>query len=155
MNLEQEIRDAIERNKAIRKEVGQMNCTLSKLENKCEQYMKAADESYRKGYEDGKNSIHKGCEGCRYESKWQTENPCKDCSNCYKSQYEPMPKDELCFGDEIVDECGEKGIVVSRSNADEWIYALFKGYAVPQKIRKSNYRKTGVRRNLDSYFEET
>jgi hypothetical protein len=120
-----------------------------------EHYSDLQDTAYQKGFEDGKKSKEKGCDGCRYESKWQKENPCKDCSNCYKSQYEPMPKDEICFGDEIVDEYGEKGIVVSRNNADEWIYVLFKGYAVPQKIYKSNCRKTGVRRNLDSYFEET
>lgn len=57
MSIEQEIRDTIERNKAIREEVGQMNCTLSKLEHKCEQYMKAADEAYQRGYEDGTKSV--------------------------------------------------------------------------------------------------
>ena len=52
MSIEQEIRDAIERNKAIREKVGQTNCTLSKLENKCEQYMKDSDEAYQRGLND-------------------------------------------------------------------------------------------------------
>lgn len=57
MNIEQEIRDQIERNKAICEEVGQMNCTLSKLENKCEQYMKDSDEAYQRGLAEGKKAF--------------------------------------------------------------------------------------------------
>lgn len=184
MSIEQEIRDAIERNKAIREEVGQMNCTLSKLEHKYGQYMKAADEGYQKGYEDGKksgyekglnavgtyqkgrvigydegfadgkNSIDKGCDGCEHKDKSGKEEPCKHCSNNFLNYYKPLPKDEICFGDEVVDKAGEKGIVVSRDNNDETIYVLFKEDQVPQIVYKSDYRKTGVHRDIDSYFEE-
>lgn len=70
MNLEQEIRDAIERNKAIREEVGQMNCTLSKLENKCEQYTKDADEIYQCGLNDAMNAFKK-LYSCGWERDWK------------------------------------------------------------------------------------
>ena len=111
------------------------------------------DTAYQKGFEDGKKSKEKGCDGCRYESKWQKENPCKDCSNCYKSQYEPMPKDEICFGDEIVVN-GERGVVASHENeGSATIWALLNGYRTPQIVHKNNYTKTGRRFDMAGIME--
>ena len=61
------------------------------------------DEAYHKGFEDGKNSIDMGCEGCRYSLRFAKDEPCKSCSNCYKSKYESMPKedDRIEVGDEL------------------------------------------------------
>jgi len=72
-------------------------------------YRKGHAIGYDDGYEDGKKSIDKGCEGCRYSLRFAKDEPCKSCSNCYKSKYEPMPKedDRIEVGDEI-DWEGEK-----------------------------------------------
>lgn len=159
MSIDQEIRDAIERNKAIREEVGQMNCELSKLEHKCEQYMKAADEGYRKGYEDGKDSVVNGCDGCRYKSKHESgRHPCFACARYYKDDYyEPIQKDEITvgvhFGDEIVVN-GERGVVVSHENEGcTTIWALLNGYRTPQIVHKNNYTKTGRRFGIEEIME--
>ena len=153
MSLEQEIRDTIERNKAIREEVGQINCTLSKLEHKCEQYMKAADEGYQKGYENGKNSIDNGCKGCKYEDQHGYDEPCNKCMYAHASHYTPMHKDEICFGDEIVVN-GERGVVVSHENkGSATIWALLNGYRTPQIVHKNNYTKTGRRFDMAGIME--
>lgn len=82
---------------------------LSRLEELNSDYInehfgELQDEAYQKGFEDGKNSIDMGCEGCRYSLRFAKDEPCKSCSNCYKSKYEPMPKedDSIKVGDEVV-----------------------------------------------------
>lgn len=62
------------------------------------------DEAYQKGFEDGKKSIDKGCEGCRYTSKKSHEEPCFSCTRNHMDQYEPMPKqdDRIEVGDEVI-----------------------------------------------------
>ena len=64
---------------------------------------KKGDEAYQRGYEDGKDSVVNGCDGCRYSLRFAKDEPCKSCSNCYKSKYAPMPKedDRIEGGDEV------------------------------------------------------
>lgn len=173
MSLEQEIRAEIENIKKLKMEVGNINNHLSALEGLCrkdkdEAYQKGydagiiacsfvdkSDTAYQKGFEDGKNNIEKRCDGCRYESKKSNEYPCCSCARINPiDQYAPMPKDEFCFGDEVVDGLGGKGIVVSRNNTDEMIWVLIKGRIAPQKVYKSDCRKTGAHCDIDGYFEE-
>ena len=68
-----------------------------------EHYGELQDEAYRKGYDDGKDSFSKGCEGCRYTSKKSHEEPCFSCTRNHMDQYEPMPKedDRIEVGDEV------------------------------------------------------
>lgn len=127
MSLEQDIRAEIENIKKLKLEVGKINNHLSSLEGLCRQdkedaYKRGHDDGYKKclsendfdqpcigcgeyqrGYEDGKASIDKGCEGCKWESKKGDEEPCKHCRNEYYSQYKPMPKedDSIKVGDEV------------------------------------------------------
>ena len=66
-------------------------------------YGELQDDAYKRDYEDGKNSIDMGCEGCKYSLRFAKDEPCKSCSNCYKSKYEPMPQqdDRIEVGDEV------------------------------------------------------
>ena len=68
-----------------------------------EHYGELQDEAYRRGYEDGKNIIDNGCEGCKYTVRFEDDEPCKSCSNCYKNKYEPTPQedDRIEVGDEV------------------------------------------------------
>lgn len=115
-------------------------------------YRKGHAIGYEEGYEDGKKSGDKGCEGCRYVLRFANDDPCKNCSNCYTSKYEPMPKDEICFGDEIVVN-GERGVVVSHENeGSNAIWALLNGYRTPQ-IVENNYAKTGRHFGIEEIME--
>ncbi len=103
MNIEQEIRDQIERNKELKQEVGYINNHLSILEGFCrEDKQKQIDDAYKRGLEDGKKSKEKGCEGCKYELYGDTEDPCWHCRKSYKDKYEPAPhSDRIEVGDEV------------------------------------------------------
>jgi hypothetical protein len=80
-----------------------------------EHYGELQDEAYERGYEDGKNIIDNGCEGCKYTVRFADDEPCKSCSNCYKNKYEPMPQedDRIEVGDEVEDSDGDKTIVTN------------------------------------------
>ena len=78
-------------------------------ESKCEH----CDE-YKRGLDDGKNSIDKGCEGCRYESNTSHDEPCCNCCKAYLNKYEPLQKDDsIKVGDEVINNTtGTKGILL-------------------------------------------
>lgn len=84
-------------------------------------YRKGYTICYDDGYEDGKKSIDKGCEGCRYVLKFANDDPCKNCSNCYTSKYAPMPKQDesIKVGDEVINNTtGTKGILLEPETED-------------------------------------
>ena len=74
-----------------------------------EHYGKLQDEAYKRGFEDGKEAIHKGCEGCRYSGTPQGDSPCFSCSNYYSNNWQKQD-DEIKVGDEV-DWSGDKFIV--------------------------------------------
>ena len=79
------------------------------------------DEAYKRGFEDGKGTIHKGCEGCRYSGTPQGDSPCFSCSNYYSNNWQKQD-DEINVGDEV-DWSGDKFIVTRifqpHNNAEE------------------------------------
>ena len=74
-----------------------------------EHYGQLQDEAYKRGFEDGKASDDKGCEGCKYEPiKGGT---CVMCCNNYNNQWTAKKQDdEIKVGDEV-DWSGDKFIV--------------------------------------------
>ena len=79
------------------------------------------DEAYKRGFEDGKGAIHKGCEGCRYSGTPQGDSPCFSCSNYYPNNWQKQD-DNIEVGDEV-DWSGDKFIVTRifqpHNNAEE------------------------------------
>lgn len=60
------------------------------------------DVAYKRGFEDGKASDDKGCDGCAYVGLKESDEPCVRCSKCYKNQYRAKKKDdEINVGDEV------------------------------------------------------
>ena len=155
MNLSDEIRQQIEKNKGLKLAVGEINNHLSILEELVRKdIMEQVDEAYQKGFEDGKAVHDKGCEGCKYGGSLQGDSPCFNCSNYYKNNW-TAKDDKFEFGDEIIDLNGVKGCVISKDNEEgNTMYALFGGYRVPQCICQRNYRKTGKHYDIEKLLLE-
>jgi hypothetical protein len=124
-----------------------------------EHYGELQDEAYQKGFEDGKNSIDMGCEGCRYSLRFAKDEPCKSCSNCYKSKYEPMPKedDRIEVGD-VVDryidgKFDSRGIYLQEE--DGYWRCLFdtNGVLMTFAYPKGQFKKTGKHYDIQSILE--
>lgn len=115
----------------------------------------AKSKAYDQGVAEGKRINEKGCEGCKYISQNRAVYPCFGCKNNYPNLWAPKKKDdEIEFGDEVIDEDGEKGIVVSKNNTDRAsLYVLFNEYDVPQAVIKIKYKKTGKHYDLDAFME--
>jgi len=76
-----------------------------------EHYGQLQDEAYKRGLQDGKGAIHKGCEGCKYEGGTLERNPCFSCCNYYQNYWTAKKQDdEIKVGDEV-DWSGDKFIV--------------------------------------------
>ena len=116
----------------------------------------AKELAYDQGLSEGKRINEKGCEGCAFEDTSRNVYPCNRCRNKYKDMWRPKKKDdEIEYGDEVIDEDGVKGIVVSKNNTDRAsLYVLFSKYDVPQAVIKINYKKTGKHYDLDAFMEE-
>lgn len=101
MNLSEEIRKQIEKNKGLKLAVGEINNHLSILENLVRKdIMEQVDEAYQKGFEDGKAIHEKGCEGCKYGGTPQGDSPCYNCSNYYQNNW-TAKDDKIEVGDEV------------------------------------------------------
>lgn len=118
-----------------------------------EHYGELQDEAYQKGFEDGKNSIDMGCEGCRFSLRFAKDEPCKSCSNCYKSKYEPMPKedDRIEVGDEVISDTGTKFTVTGFANSNSACGISARGFWCFNTIDKLT--KTGKRYDIASILE--
>lgn len=93
MNLSDEIRKQIEKNKALKLSVGEINNHLSILENLVRKdIMGQVDDAYQRGLEDGKAVNDKGCEGCKYSGTPQGDFPCFNCSNYYQNNWTAKDK---------------------------------------------------------------
>jgi hypothetical protein len=105
-----------------------------------EHFVELQDEAYERGYEDGKNIIDNGCEGCKYTVRFADDEPCKSCSNCYKNKYEPMPKedDRIEVGDEVIAPCGKAVVTAVK---DDLVYYFYSdgdfGCVEPYKATKT------------------
>lgn len=154
MSLEQEIRDQIERNKELKQEVGYINNHLSILEGFCrDDKQNQVDDAYKRGFEDGKNSIDKGCEGCKWESKKGDEEPCMSCSNAFPNKYEPMPKDDsIKVGDEVIWKTNDIALIVTsayESGGFEWCDGVAQDGKVYHTLAENN-KKTGKHYDIQS-----
>ena len=88
MNLSDEIRKQIEKNKGLKLAVGEINNHLSILEGLVRKDIEErADDAYQKGFEDGKAVREKGCEGCRYTVMGSDTTICSQCCNAYYNQW--------------------------------------------------------------------
>ena len=154
MNLSEEIRKQIEKNKGLKLAVGEINNHLSTLEGLARKDIEErVDDAYQRGLEDGKAVNNKGCEGCKYAGKVVTGPPCISCCNSYRNQW-TAKDDKFEFGDEIIDLNGVKGCVISKDNEEsDTMYALFGGYRTPQRITQSKYRKTGKHYDIEKLLE--
>lgn len=122
MNIEQEIRVQIEKNKGLKLAVGEINSHLSVLEgllrNERDDAQKRVDEAYQRGLDDGKKVNEEGCVGCEYADKVVTGPPCITCCNSYRNQWTAKKQDDkIEVGDEV-DWDGDRFIVTR-------IYKLF------------------------------
>ena len=96
----------------------------------------AKKKAYNQGLTDGKRTRELGCDECRFVAIPRNSIPCRSCSNNYMCMWEPKKNDgAIEFGDEVIDEYGLKGIVVSKNNAcSKELCVLFNGYDVPQSV---------------------
>lgn len=130
---------------------------IKEYEKKQQDELKTAKAiAYDQGVAEGKRTRELGCDECCFVAIPRNLHPCRSCSNNYMCMWEPKKKDdEIEFGDEVIDEDGEKGIVVSKNNTDRAsLYVLFNGYDVPQAVIKIKYNKTGKHYDLDAFMEE-
>ena len=160
MSLEQDIRAEIENIKKLKMEVGNINNHLSALEGMCREHnQKAVDDAYKRGYEDGKNSIDKGCEGCKFESRTEMEEPCKYCSNCHTSKYTPMPKedDRIEVGDEVVFETeGAEPFVILHKYYDDAGYpSEYRYFVYAQNGEVLMFNECNGPKKTGRHFQET
>ena len=101
MNLSEEIRKQIEKNKGLKLAVGEINNHLSTLEGLARKDIEErVDDAYQRGLEDGKAVNDKGCEGCKYADKVVTGPPCISCCNSYRNQW-TAKDDKIEVGDEV------------------------------------------------------
>ena len=117
-----------------------------------EHYGELQDEAYQKGFEDGKNSIDKGCKGCKYEIRTAMEEPCQYCSNCHTSKYTPMPekKDRIEVGD-IVDVYGNLGVVTYMYESKACV--MMTGDGSSDNWNLNELKKTGKHYDIASILE--
>ena len=107
--------------------------------------------AYQRGLEDGKKSIDKGCEGCRYASRTAIEEPCKYCSNCHTSKYEPLPErdDSIKVGDEVE---APRGKAVVTAVKDDLVYYFYSDGDLGC-VKLYRIKKTGKHYDIASILE--
>ena len=111
---------------------------------------------YRRGFEDGKETINKGCEGCKYEGGTVERNPCFTCCNSYQNYWTAKKQDdEINVGDEV-DWEGDKFVVTrifKPYNQKEQCDGVDMDGCVYADVIMSDLTKTGRHFNID-YLEE-
>ena len=151
MNLSEEIRKQIEKNKGLKLAVGEINNHLSTLEGLARKDIEErVDDAYQRGLEDGKAVNDKGCEGCKYAGKVVTGPPCISCCNSYRNQW-TAKDDKIEVGDEVE--------VLNSGN--KYLIAWFAGTSlcgfahdgVTCRLQPSDVRKTGRHFDIASILE--
>ncbi len=152
MNLSEEIRKQIEKNKGLKLAVGEINNHLSILEELARKDIaKRLDEAYQKGFEDGKAVNDKGCEGCKYSGTPQGDSPCFNCSNYYQNNW-TAKDDEIKVGDELeVLNSGSKYLIAWFAGTS---LCGFAHDGVTCHLQPSDVRKTGRHFDIKSILEE-
>lgn len=76
-----------------------------------EHFGQLQDTAYKRGFQDGKEAINKGCEGCLYQDTTIDHRPCGGCCHAYGNMWTAKKQDdEIKVGDEV-DWSGDKFIV--------------------------------------------
>ena len=117
------------------------------------------DEAYKRGFEDGKGAINKGCEGCQFEGTEIYLRPCSACRNAYPNQWTAKKQDdEINVGDIVERYLNGKldgtGIYL-REDGDYWNCLFWTGtvfgtFAYP----KNQFKKTGRHVDIESILED-
>ena len=156
MNIEQEIRAQIEKNKGLKLAVGEINNHLSILEgllrNERDDVQKQVNEAYQRGFEE---SIHKGCDGCQFEGTEIYLRPCSACRNAYPNQWTAKKQDdEIKVGDEV--RWGMDLIVITRlytNGGFRWCDGISKD-GIAFHVLEENVSKTNRHFDIDKILGE-
>ena len=153
MNIEQEIRAQIEKNKGLKLAVGEINNHLSILEgllrNERDDVQKQVNDAYQRGLEDGKAQSEGGCEGCRFEGTICTA--CENCCNSHMNHW-TAKDDKIKVGDEVIYNGTTKCIVV-RPEDDERYASLIDGNGTHHCADHCECKKTGRHFDIASILE--
>ena len=153
MNLSDEIRKQIEKNKGLKLAVGEINNHLSILENLVRKDItEQVDEAYQRGLEDGKAVNDKGCEGCMYQDNTIEHHPCGVCCNAYNNRW-TAKADKIEVGDEVIYNGTTKCIVV-RPEDDERYASLIDSDGTHYSADHRECKKTGRHFDIASILEE-
>ena len=153
MNLSDEIRKQIEKNKGLKLAVGEINNHLSILEELARKdIMEQVDEAYQKGFEDGKAVHEKGCEGCEHECENKMTQTCILCCNAYKNRW-IAKSDKIEVGDEVIYNGTTKCLVV-RPETDERYAVLIDSNGNQHHADHSECKKTGRHFDIASILED-
>ena len=106
--------------------------------------------AYQKGFEDGKNNVENGCDGCKYESISECEQPCCKCKRGCMDFYDPMSKDDrIEVGDEVIAPCGKAIVTTFKNDLVFYLYSVGDyGCTEPE-----NLTKTGKHYDIASILE--
>lgn len=123
-----------------------------------EHFGQLQDDAYKRGFEDGKEVIHKGCEGCKYEGRDEFTAPCKYCANRCKNHWTTkQTDDEIKVGDEVVWTEDEDVVIIVTliytSSGIEWCDGICRDGKVYQ-ILTEHARKTSRHFDIGKILEE-
>ena len=153
MNIEQEIRAQIEKNKGLKLAVGEINNHLSILEgllrNERDDVQKQVNDAYQRGLEDGKAQSEGGCEGCRFEGTICTA--CENCCNSHMNHW-TAKDDKIKVGDEVI--YIEHKFIVFATETEEHYASLFDVNGRHASASQSECKKTGRHFDIASILED-
>ena len=153
MNIEQEIRAQIEKNKGLKLAVGEINNHLSILEgllrNERDDVQKQVNDAYQRGLEDGKAQSEGGCEGCRFEGTICTA--CENCCNSHMNHW-TAKDDKIKVGDEVI--YIEHKFIVFATETEEHYASLFDVNGRHASASQSECKKTGRHFDIDKILAE-
>ena len=153
MNIEQEIRAQIEKNKGLKLAVGEINNHLSILEgllrNERDDVQKQVNDAYQRGLEDGKAQSEGGCEGCRFEGTICTA--CENCCNSHMNHW-TAKDDKIKVGDEVI--YNEHKFIVFATETEECYASLFDVNGRHASASQRECKKTGRHFDIASILEE-
>lgn len=152
MNIEQEIRAQIEKNKGLKLAVGEINNHLSILEgllrNERDDVQKQVNDAYQRGLEDGKAQSEGGCEGCRFEGTICTA--CENCCNSHMNHW-TAKDDKIKVGDEVI--YNEHKFIVFATETEECYASLFDVNGRHASASQRECKKTGRHFDIASILE--
>lgn len=158
MNIEQEIRVQIEKNKGLKLAVGEINNHLSILEgllrSERDDVQKQVNDAYQRGLEDSKKVNEEGCVGCEYADKVVTGPPCITCCNSYRNQWTAKKQnDKIEVGDEVRHKEYKNRFVVTKMQ-DGHAYGISKDGSWNNFRNDGSIVKTGRHFDIDKILEE-